>query len=96
LTNKLNNFSIHSNLCLAVYTGVFWVSCEAGTYIRTLCVHIGYLLGNGAHMQELRRVRSGIQHENVSNDSETDNVLMTICCKLDEMLMSTCNRILTY
>eukprot|EP01106_Pelomyxa_sp_JSP_P001972 TRINITY_DN129_c0_g1_i8.p1 TRINITY_DN129_c0_g1~~TRINITY_DN129_c0_g1_i8.p1 ORF type:complete len:329 (+),score=130.14 TRINITY_DN129_c0_g1_i8:3-989(+) len=39
--------------------GVFWVSCEAGTYIRTLCVHMGLLLGTGAHMQELRRTRSG-------------------------------------
>jgi len=43
--------------------GVFWVSCEAGTYIRTLCVHLGLLLGVGAHMQELRRVRSGILTE---------------------------------
>lgn len=43
--------------------GVFWVSCEAGTYIRTLCTHIGLLMGNGAHMQELRRVRSGILTE---------------------------------
>ena len=42
---------------------VFWVSCEAGTYIRTLCVHLGLLLGVGGHMQELRRVRSGICHE---------------------------------
>lgn len=42
---------------------VFWVSCEAGTYIRTLCVHLGLLLGVGGHMQELRRVRSGIQSE---------------------------------
>lgn len=39
--------------------GVFWVSCQAGTYIRTLCVHLGLLLGVGGHMQELRRVRSG-------------------------------------
>ncbi|XP_065178006.1 uncharacterized protein LOC135808709 [Sycon ciliatum] len=46
------------------HLGVFWVSCEAGTYIRTLCVHIGLLMGVGAHMQELRRVRSGIQNEN--------------------------------
>lgn len=38
---------------------VFWVSCEAGTYIRTLCVHLGYVLGVGGNMQELRRVRSG-------------------------------------
>ncbi|XP_065319821.1 H/ACA ribonucleoprotein complex subunit DKC1-like [Gordionus sp. m RMFG-2023] len=43
---------------------VFWVSCEAGTYIRTLCVHLGLLLGVGGQMSELRRVRSGINHEN--------------------------------
>lgn len=43
--------------------GAFWVSCEAGTYMRTLCVHLGLLLGVGAHMQELRRVRSGILTE---------------------------------
>lgn len=46
------------------HLGIFWISCEAGTYVRTLCVHIGLLLGVGAHMQELRRVRSGIQSEN--------------------------------
>jgi len=45
------------------HLGVFWVSCEAGTYIRTLCVHLGLLLGTGGHMQELRRVRSGIMGE---------------------------------
>lgn len=45
---------------------IFWVSVEAGTYVRTLCVHMGLLLGTGAIMQELRRTRSGIQ-------SETDN-----------------------
>lgn len=43
--------------------GVFWVSCEAGTYIRTLCVHLGLVLGVGGHMQELRRVRSGCTSE---------------------------------
>jgi H/ACA ribonucleoprotein complex subunit 4 len=46
--------------------GIFWVSCEAGTYIRTMCTHLGYLLGCGAHMQELRRVRSGALKEDVS------------------------------
>jgi H/ACA ribonucleoprotein complex subunit 4 len=46
------------------HLGVFWVSCEAGTYIRTLCVHLGLLLGVGAHMEELRRVRSGALSEN--------------------------------
>lgn len=48
------------------HLGVFWVSCEAGTYIRTLCVHLGLLLGVGAHMQELRRVRSGAMDEQVN------------------------------
>ena len=39
--------------------GIFWISCEAGTYVRTMCQHIGLLLGTGGHMEELRRVRSG-------------------------------------
>ncbi|XP_074062120.1 H/ACA ribonucleoprotein complex subunit DKC1 [Macrotis lagotis] len=43
--------------------GIFWVSCEAGTYIRTLCVHVGLLLGVGGQMQELRRIRSGVMGE---------------------------------
>lgn len=55
--SKLLEFDSDSHL------GVFWVSCEAGTYIRTLCVHLGLLLGVGGHMQELRRVRSGIMTE---------------------------------
>jgi len=44
--------------------GIFWVSCEAGTYVRTLCVHLGLLVGTGGHMQELRRCRSGVMDEN--------------------------------
>ena len=55
--SKLLEFDNKRNL------GVFWVSCEAGTYIRTLCVHLGLLLGVGGHMQELRRVRSGAMGE---------------------------------
>jgi len=55
--SKLIEFDTERNL------GVFWVSCEAGTYIRTLCTHLGLLLGVGGHMQELRRVRSGISGE---------------------------------
>ncbi len=35
------------------------VKCEAGTYVRKLCHDIGEALGVGAHMKELRRVRSG-------------------------------------
>jgi H/ACA ribonucleoprotein complex subunit 4 len=56
--SKLLEFDNKRNLA------VFWVSCEAGTYIRTLCVHLGLLLGVGGHMQELRRVRSGALGEN--------------------------------
>jgi len=46
------------------HMAIFWVSCEAGTYIRTMCVHMGLMMGVGAHMQELRRVRSGVLSEN--------------------------------
>ena len=38
---------------------LFKVGCEAGTYIRKLCHDIGLALGTGAHMQELRRTKSG-------------------------------------
>ena len=45
---------------------IFWISCEAGTYVRTMCVHMGLLAKTGGHMQELRRVRSGILKEDES------------------------------
>ncbi|KAI9204559.1 centromere/microtubule binding protein CBF5 [Polychytrium aggregatum] len=45
------------------HLAIFHVSCEAGTYIRTLCVHLGLMLQVGGHMQELRRVRSGALSE---------------------------------
>jgi len=35
------------------------VRCDAGTYIRSLCHHLGLAVGTGAHMVELRRTRSG-------------------------------------
>ena len=38
---------------------LFRVRCDAGTYIRTLCIHLGYAIGTCAHMEELRRIRSG-------------------------------------
>lgn len=46
------------------HLGILRVDCEAGTYMRTLCVHLGLLTGVGGHMQELRRVRSGALSEN--------------------------------
>lgn len=38
---------------------LFRVECDAGTYVRTLCVDVGDVLGCGASMTELRRSRSG-------------------------------------
>jgi len=38
---------------------LFRIGCQAGTYIRKICHDIGEVLGCGAHMQELRRTRSG-------------------------------------
>ncbi len=38
---------------------LFRVYCDAGTYIRTLVHDMGLVLTVGAHMQELRRTRSG-------------------------------------
>jgi len=35
------------------------IGCQAGTYVRKICHDIGEVLGCGAHMQELRRTRSG-------------------------------------
>jgi tRNA pseudouridine55 synthase len=37
----------------------FEVVCSKGTYIRTLCLDVGRLLGCGAHLTRLRRVRCG-------------------------------------
>ncbi|MDD1700207.1 MAG: RNA-guided pseudouridylation complex pseudouridine synthase subunit Cbf5 [Methanoregula sp.] len=38
---------------------LFRVQCDAGTYIRSLCHHMGLAMGTCAHMVELRRTRSG-------------------------------------
>lgn len=38
---------------------LFRVSTESGTYIRKLCKDVGEILGVGAHMQELRRIKTG-------------------------------------
>ena len=38
---------------------LFRVGCEAGTYVRTLCVDIGKKLGCGAHLARLRRTKVG-------------------------------------
>ncbi|MBO8181312.1 MAG: RNA-guided pseudouridylation complex pseudouridine synthase subunit Cbf5 [Archaeoglobus sp.] len=42
---------------------LFKVRCEAGTYIRKLCSDLGEIIGTGAHMQELRRTKTGVFKE---------------------------------
>jgi len=61
------------------HLGVFWVDCEAGTYIRTLCVHLGLVLGVGGHMDELRRVRSGNLTEAVKILSLSLSLSLSLC-----------------
>ncbi|MCD6522866.1 MAG: RNA-guided pseudouridylation complex pseudouridine synthase subunit Cbf5 [Candidatus Diapherotrites archaeon] len=38
---------------------LFYVKCQHGTYIRTLCSDIGEVMGNPCKMEELRRIRAG-------------------------------------
>lgn len=75
--SKLLEYDEEKNLA------VFWVDCEAGTYIRTMCVHLGLLLGVGGHMQELRRVRSGALSENVRHLQITKSLSSTSSLYLD-------------
>ena len=42
---------------------LFYVGCQAGTYIRKLCHDIGQKLECGAHMAELRRTKAGSFNE---------------------------------
>jgi H/ACA ribonucleoprotein complex subunit 4 len=47
---------------LLEYTGKYAlliIDSEAGTYMRKICHDAGLLLGVGAHMRELRRIRTG-------------------------------------
>jgi H/ACA ribonucleoprotein complex subunit 4 len=45
---------------------LFKARVDAGTYIRTLCFHVGEFLGVGAEMIELRRTESGVFTEKQS------------------------------
>ena len=39
---------------------LFRAGCQAGTYVRNLCVDMAKALGTRGHMQELRRTRTGL------------------------------------
>lgn len=58
---EIRSRRIHS-LTLKEISGrdvLFEVECDAGTYIRSLCVDIGDAIAVGAHLQDLRRTRAG-------------------------------------
>ena len=58
---EIRSRRIHS-LVLKEVSGrdvLFEVECDAGTYIRSLCVDIGDAIAVGAHLQDLRRTRAG-------------------------------------
>ncbi|XP_054283700.1 H/ACA ribonucleoprotein complex subunit 4 [Macrosteles quadrilineatus] len=55
--NKLLEYDEDNN------TGIIWVKVEAGSYVRTICVHLGLIVGTGGQMLELRRNRSGTMSE---------------------------------
>jgi predicted rRNA pseudouridine synthase len=50
--HQLDVLTIEERRCL------LRVECESGTYIRKLCHDLGLALGTGAHMGDLRRVRT--------------------------------------
>ena len=60
----------------------FRVACSKGTYIRTLCADVGELLGCGACLCSLRRLRSGFFSEDMAI-SLTNSTSME---KKDELL----------
>lgn len=45
---------------------LFKIGCQSGTYIRKIIHDIGEVLGCGAHMSELRRIRAGPYTENAN------------------------------
>lgn len=45
---------------------LFDVECQAGTYVRSLCVDIGDAMAVGAHLQDLRRTRAGAYTEDMA------------------------------
>ncbi len=63
---KLRTRTIYSLKILEIENRdvLFHVECESGFYVRKLAHDIGLIIGCGAHLSELRRVRAGPFHEN--------------------------------
>lgn len=63
----------------------FRISCSKGTYIRSVARDLGVLLGTGAHLTELCRMRIGQYHlrdawqmENISNQLFGENFIKNV------------------
>ncbi len=70
---------------------LFRVKCQAGTYIRTLCVDIGKKLGVNAHLQELRRTRVGeISEDKACTLHEIADAYALWLEKKDDSLLRDC------
>ena len=70
------------------------VTCSKGTYIRTLCSDIGDMLGCGAAMETLERLRTGPfraedsktlgEIEKIVSEGHIDRILMSTDCLFEE------------
>jgi predicted rRNA pseudouridine synthase len=67
---------------------LFRVRCDAGTYIRSLCHHMGLIIGTGAHMQELRRTKSGTFGEEAAHTLHDLADAMTLYEQGDDSLIA--------
>ena len=63
----------------------FRAVCTKGTYVRTLCSDIGDALGCGAHLFELRRIRSG--KFDVKDAHALDEILKRNCERLQDLVI---------
>ncbi len=65
------------------------IQCDAGTYIRSLCHHMGFALGVGAHLQELRRTRSGTFREGEGHTLQEIRMAVEAAQKGDPLLLQS-------
>jgi len=71
---------------------LFRVGCQAGTYIRKLCFDVGEALEVGAHMEELRRTRTGpfTEDENLVTLYDLQDAYGTLEMRGEEGPLRTC------
>ena len=74
---------------------LFRIHTQAGFYVRRFAEHFGKALGAGAHLQELRRIRSGVFREEDSVNLQTiidnldkENEMRKIILPMESVLRS--------